>query len=272
MHDESRKYWEARLRDHGTLEGVGCLGRGLPYNRWLYRVRARRFAAVTARLGLPFERCDVLDVGSGTGFYLDRWRRMGVRRLDGLDFTEIAVNRLSERFPDSHIYHADLSDDRGVLPAAAYDVVSAFDVLFHIVDDAAYAAALAAIARTLRPGGVLLYSDNFVHQQRPRSGAYHFSRTVWAIRSALDQAGFDELWRVPMFVLMNAPDDSTHPTWRLWWRLVLSLTRQGELASHTLGAALFPLELALTRLLRDGPSTEIAVCRRRPLCDEERQP
>ena len=53
---------------------------------------------------------------------------------------------------------------------ASFDAVSAFDVLFHIVDDAAYGRAFQNIASLLKPGGWFLWSDNFL-KANPRSGS-----------------------------------------------------------------------------------------------------
>ncbi|MEZ5363358.1 MAG: hypothetical protein R2748_13700 [Bryobacterales bacterium] len=39
--------------------------------------------------------------------------------------------------------------------------------------------------------------------------------------------------------------------------------RSEEAAGYALGAALYPLELLLRRIVREGPSAEIAICRKR---------
>jgi SAM-dependent methyltransferase len=259
----SRDYWEQRLGQHPHLAGVGSLACGLPLNRWLYRVRSHRFRAVVRRLGIDAARQRILDVGSGTGFYLEQWKRLGAGAVDGLDFATTAVSELRAAHPESRIYRCDLGDRESALPSDAYDVVSAFDVLFHIVDDGRYATALHHLARVLRPGGLLLYSDNFVHRPRPPAGSYHFSRTLETIGRELDRAGFDLLWRVPMFVLLNAPDDTSSRALHGWWRLVSAATRRHEALGLLIGAAAFPLELVLTGMLRESPSTEIAACRKR---------
>ena len=80
---------------------------GRRYNEWMYRVRGRVFDAVVARHFLPGGRPSpapgaapfkVLDVGAGTGFYVDRWLALG-GSVTGVDLTDVAVDRLRERFP-----------------------------------------------------------------------------------------------------------------------------------------------------------------------------
>lgn len=260
--DSPRALWDDRLRGNPDESSVGCAGFGVHYNRWLYRLRAGIFSRLVKRLALWKAGTRVLDVGSGTGFYIEQWQRLGVRQLEGLDFSPAGVNVLRRRFPGVPFHHADIADGTPGLKPGGYDVISVFDVLFHIVDDDRYRAALNNLAHGLKPGGVLLFSENFVHRERPRVSDYHYSRTLEDIQHMCRDAGLVIEQRRPMFVLMNAPDDSSSAAMALWWRLVSAVARRGEWTGWLVGACLYPLEWMLTRLLREGPSTELAVCRR----------
>jgi hypothetical protein len=67
-----------------------------------------------------------------------------------------------------------------------------------------------------------------------------------------------------MFVLMNYPVDSTSRVHRLCWRVLeLAMVAWNPLGA-VLGAVLYPLELALVARLKEGPSTELMLCRRLP--------
>ena len=259
--NHSRRLWESRLVGKVDEASVGCAGFGRNYNRWLYRLRRRIFRRTINRLGLDLPRCRILDVGSGSGFYLDQLQKIGAVRLEGLEFTEAGVAHLRDRFPGLTIHHADIAKPPDALPPSSFDLITAFDVLFHIVDDESYQAALEAMVRLLKPRGVLLLSENFAHHSRPRVSRYHYSRSLQEIVERLAAAGLQLVERRPMFVLMNAPDDSTSPLLRGWWRLASSVARRGELAGWLAGASLYPLDLALTSFLKEGPTTEIAVCR-----------
>src|SRR5215471_1776862 len=98
---DARSYWEQRLARNPGREGVGHAGIGEGLNGWMYRVRRRVFLRELAPLmpTLPM-RC-VLDVGAGTGFYLDRWRELGAAPLVASDLTEVAVQRLRDSHPDA---------------------------------------------------------------------------------------------------------------------------------------------------------------------------
>lgn len=93
-------YRERRLQPF-DLSVVGHSGLGLRYNRWLYRVRAAVFRRLLRTISLPPD-ARVLDVGSGTGFYIAEWERAGFTDIVGSDLTAIAVERLARRFPGAN--------------------------------------------------------------------------------------------------------------------------------------------------------------------------
>lgn len=256
-----RDFWDQRIGRNPNEIGVGCANVGLAYNRWLYRLRGHRFDQLIAGLEIDPRRMRVLDIGSGTGFYINKWQQSGAGTVEGLDFSPTAIELLRHRYPDTVFHLADIREQLPPTPSGPYDVISAFDVLFHLVDDEHYLAALKNMARMLKPDGCLLLSENFVHRERPRGGDYHYSRTLNQIESLLQQAGFRLESRRPMFVLMNAPDDARGWLAPAWWRLVRFALRQGEWVAWLAGACLYPLERLLTTLKRESPSTEIAVCR-----------
>ena len=125
--DAERSYWEERLAAGERLSGVGWLGLGEPFNRWMYRVRRRVFLR---RIG-PLVRGQapaVLDVGTGSGFYVERWQELGAGSITGADLTHAAVGSLGERFPAHRFVRLDIGAPDGVLPGEAFGAVSAMDM------------------------------------------------------------------------------------------------------------------------------------------------
>jgi SAM-dependent methyltransferase len=205
---------------------------------------------------------EVLDVGSGTGFYADRWLRAGAR-VTGLDLTDVAVDELARSFPGARFIRADIGAVGGVpLESASFDAASAMDVLFHIVDDAAYARAFVNLASVLKPGGWLLWSDNFLRHATERV-THQASRSLDESVRCVEAAGFEIVDRVPMFVLMNYPADTTSRLARWAWTAMVAPAALAEPIGGLVGAVLYPLERALVRRMRESPSTELMVCRKR---------
>jgi SAM-dependent methyltransferase len=258
---DPQAYWEQRLQRF-DLSAVGYSRIGAPYNRWLYRVRAVVFRRLLAATGRDWRSARVLDVGSGTGFYVREWLRAGVAEVTGSDLTRVAVENLRRAFPGTSFVRLDLTAESPPPPPASFDAVSAFDVLFHVVDDDGYRRALANVSLLLRRGGLFLLSENLVHGPAVRLD-HQVSRPLAEVEEMLDSAGFELLLRRPMFVLMNAPVDSRNPLLRISWKLREGVLVRWPSVGAVLGPALFPLELALVAGLRESPSTELLLCRKR---------
>ena len=259
---DARNYWETRLREHPGLCGVGntCLGKS--YIQWLYKVRRAVFLRLLSSLRIELRAARVFDVGSGTGFYLELWKEIGVSGVTGCDLAEIAVGRLRSALPWARILRLDIGAPLPAPELGCYDIVSAFDVLFHIVEQERYEQAIRNASDLLRPGGFFLFSDLM-----PRNKPGQLEHVVWRplkeVMALLAKTGFEVVCRVPMFVVMEEPVDATSQWYRLLWKLMTYPVKHSEVAGFVIGGVLYPLELMLTKVFTESPSTEIIVCRKR---------
>lgn len=258
---EGHAYWEGRLGQRFSLDGVGHMGLGESFNGWMYHVRRQLFLR---RVGPFVQRrptLDVLDVGSGTGFYVDAWRELSPTSIEGMDITDTAVERLKERFPEHEFRRGDIGAEDLDLPTEAYDAVSAFDVLFHLVDDASYRHAFRNVAEALRPGGIFAFTDILVHGPALRA-PQQVCRPLHEAEAAIRDAGLEPMLRRPVFVLMSTPVDSESRVHKRWWRSLERAVRLSDVVGQLAGASLSRLELALATRVVDGPSTEMMLCRK----------
>ncbi|HEV2685079.1 MAG TPA: class I SAM-dependent methyltransferase [Actinomycetota bacterium] len=258
---DPKAFWENRLKRDFNLQGVGYRSLGLGYNQWLYRVRARVFRRMARRIRAELPNGRVLDIGSGTGFYIREWIRLGARSVVGSDITDVACDGLRDRFPDVRIERLDIGAPLESFSPGEFDILSAFDVLFHILDDERYKRALDNIASLLRPGGYFFYSDNFLRAGEHRA-PHQVSRFRPQIEQALGASGFRIVERRPMFVLMNAPLDTQSALLKWFWARIEEHVQKSEKNSKRTGAVLYPTELLLTKLLHEGPSTEVVLCKK----------
>jgi SAM-dependent methyltransferase len=254
---DARSYWEDRLGRNAGAEGVGHAGLGEGFNGWLYRVRREVFLREVGPRVKPAPR--VLDIGSGAGFYVERWHELGASRVTGSDIAEVAVERLRARFPADTFVRLDIGAplERSV----RFDAVSAVDVVFHLLDEQTYRRGFANLFDLLVPGGLLVFSENFLHGEALRL-PHQVSRTLTEIESVVRGTGFEILARRPLFFLMNQPHDSTSRLHRLWWRGLAGCSARSETFGRVAGATLFPLERALVARRAEGPSTELMICRK----------
>lgn len=261
---DPRAYWDKRHTQRYGPESVGYQGLGVPYNVWMYRVRGHVVSREIRRARMELARSDVLDVGSGTGFYIDLWTRLRAKSVTGCDFSPYAVASLRERFPSQRFLELDITCCDLPRELGQFDVVSAFDILYHIVDDRKYSQAFQNASSLVRPGGHFIFSENFLPGER-LSSETQVCRSCAEITQLLADNGFEVLRRAPVFFLMNRPVKPHGRMLSATWSVIERVTckRDRPYLGHWLGAALFPVEIAALRWMSTGPTTEMMICRRR---------
>lgn len=93
----------------------------------------------------------LLDVGCGTGVFLDAMRQRGWE-AQGVEPSSAAAGMARQRF-GLDVYNGELTEAR--FPDASFDAVTLWYVIEHVPDPNAV---LAEVARVLRPGGILVMS------------------------------------------------------------------------------------------------------------------
>lgn len=143
-----------------------------------------------------------LEIGCGTGFVLNAVRKAFPKAaLSGSEIFSAGLEVAARRVPSATMYQMDATS----IPFRdEFDAVGAFDVLEHIVDDAAV---LKQVAAALRPGGGLIVTV----PQHPwlwsaqDEGAFHVRRyTARGLRRVVEAAGL-EIVRVTSFVSLLLP-------------------------------------------------------------------
>jgi 2-polyprenyl-3-methyl-5-hydroxy-6-metoxy-1,4-benzoquinol methylase len=257
----AKNYWETRLRDNFGLHGVGCIGWGPYYNNWLYKIRRIVFLHLVKFIELDIASADVLDIGSGSGFYIDRWQEVAAKTITGADLTSIAVQELRNKYPSDAFHQIDIGDEVSALRGQQFDIVSCFDVLFHIVDDNKYQKAIENIYSLLKPGGYFAFSDVLLHGETRR-----YKHVVWRsqreVQNSLQQAGFKVIREHPMFVLMNEPVNSDNRALGFFWRTTKRVIIKFKPAGLLVGGLLFPIERVLVTRLTQTSSTKVFLCRK----------
>lgn len=140
MFDE-KDYWRRRHDDHdGALKAVGIDTVTERANQLAYQLLADQYSRLLDRLALP-AGTTVLDAGAGVGAFT---RMLHSRGFDvtALDISQTALDGIDLRIVKvcSPIAAADLPD-------RSFDYVHSFDVVYHVMDDAEWAASLEALCR-----------------------------------------------------------------------------------------------------------------------------
>lgn len=155
---EPAAYWEQRLSSDLSLASVGHRGFSPAYNRLMYRLKRKKLERALKDHGISVAGKRVVDIGSGTGFFVDFYEANGAKEIAGIDITDASIEWLRARFPRGEFIKGDIGAG-SFRPAAPGDIVNAFDVFYHIVDDAAFCRAIVAVCAMCREGGWLLVTD-----------------------------------------------------------------------------------------------------------------
>ena len=266
---DPQTYWEERLSKKLDITTIGHAGLGYTYNQWLYRARFRATGRLLNKLRLDMGQTIVTEVGVGSGAYLPFWLSRGVRQITGIDITSASVSQLSRRYPDLRFDQADIcAPTPPAVPPA--DVVTAFDVLFHITDDAAFERAIANLGALTKPGGLVLLSDGFCAQSwGPAFHEYHRSYDLYA--EALRRYEMKPILLAPIFFTMTTTlCDSTVGSRRLApvTAAILRFVQRRAASKRTawvnqiIGGGLYAVDGILGSALATGPTLKLMLARK----------
>jgi SAM-dependent methyltransferase len=265
---DAADYWENRLRRSFNFHGVGFRGLGEEFNRLLYAQRLHVVRRMLRRQRIRVEGADVVELGPGSGFYVREWFRQGARSVTGIDITTVATERLTAAYPAGRFITADIGG-RWPLPDDSADIVTAFDVLFHVIDDQGFANAIDEASRVLRPAGRFLFTD-FFPPDEPFGSGHQRSRTDKAYRAALAHAGLEIAARAPVFIFLHPPVGLPPGRRRDWlakrWEALSIRVHDNPSQARDIARASYRMDRLLTPFLAAGPTMELIVARkpRRP--------
>jgi len=197
MSYDPREFWDQRLSEHFDLRGTGETGLSLAYNQACYDLRRHVLTRALDEAGFDPRGKRVLDVGCGTGFFTALYLDRGAD-VTGLDIAPTSIERLQARHPQAHFRLGDVSEAE---IGERFDLVNAFDVLYHVTDDARWAQAVRHLALAVVPDGLLLLTDTFA--KLPGLASHNVARPLTRYREILVAHGLEIQSVHPTHVLLN---------------------------------------------------------------------
>jgi SAM-dependent methyltransferase len=268
------KYWEERLCRDFSLTGVGHLGFSLEYNKWLYKSRLSTIKRVLKDKNINYQEKSLLDIGVGTGFYIPFWEKLGIKNITGIDITTKSVEELKKKYPKYDFIKADISEQN--LPLSKkFDIITAFDVLFHIIDEEKFEQAIRNIKKFSHKNAVILIMDNFLKKYKPPR--YHeYDRTLEYYKKIMISDSIKIIDVKPIFYFMNAPIDIEREHSKFNRFLIKSMWRinnkigylrkfgvLGKIFIYLWAAVLYYLDRTILNFISTGPSTKLLVAKYR---------
>ncbi|MFE4666678.1 class I SAM-dependent methyltransferase [Streptomyces sp. NPDC056716] len=180
----TRSYWDTRHRVHDHLASGGHIGLDRAGNEIFYALRLGALLPLIGDLADPTAPLFVLDAGCGKGHFARALARCG-HRVDAFDTSEQAVAHARAEGGGPRYAVAALDAWRSPWP---YDTVLCLDVLFHVLDDEEWSAALRNLASLVRVTGRLIITDENAPARRPR-GDYIVHRPATEYATLLTPLG-----------------------------------------------------------------------------------
>ncbi len=266
---EPREYWERRLATSLNLGGVGHLGLGDPFNRWMYEAKYVAVRRLLERNGVQLSGAKLLDLGVGIGAWIPFWKELGIREIVGVDVSPSAIAFLRRRFPSDDFVVADVT--QGIPFYGSFDLVTAFDVLYHVTDELAFEVALRNVAKSGAHGSWVLFSDGFGSQSY-QAESHVYYRSMARYREVLEANSFEILDWQPVFFTMEYPISRMDAPYGTSLALMVRALHAGiaglDRAGHTglvelVGRILYQVDTSLAAVASQGPGLKVALLRSR---------
>jgi len=199
------EYWRDRLASDPSLTGVGTRPFGAAYQRYLYRLKEAAIHRVLRIGRASVAGAKVLNVGCGVGYFELFFDRLGAARVTGVDVAASSIERLRRRHPQYEYHVADVGLPLWApLVGRSFDLVTAIDVLYHIVDDERFETAIANLCGLCDRGGLLLFTES------PRATVgdalpHVRHRSPERYRAMLADHGMRIVARTPMYHFFDRP-------------------------------------------------------------------
>ena len=266
-------YWEALIAEKGGLEAVGHAGMGA-YNSVAYRVRLRALKKMLEEHSNNLAASRVFEAGFGVGFYTGWFEKQGVRALTGLDISSTAVEQARRLFPQYEFMQGDLAGSAWDF-GRNYDLVTAIDVLYHIVDDEKWELVLKRLCSLVASQGKLVITDKFP-KGSPRQDCVHVRRRpLRSYEPVLNGEGFEVVRVSPIFVFMDGPITTGVKSTlgfvsAIQWRIIQGVLRRisrwpkiRDIVGAGTAWIQYPLELAALSLIGRSPNLEMLLAEKR---------
>lgn len=259
-------FWESRYQKF-DISTSGHINLPYVYNTWLYKMKIGKILKSLISRFNVLEDKNVLELGCGTGAYLDMWRGLNIKSMTGVDIAPSTAINLKKQNPDYNFYCQDISDENiaVLLGENKYDIVTAIGVLVHIIDDEDMRSALRNISRMVTDNGLVLISDYMLSGDQPeRDATYMKFRNLEIFKKDLYEAGLELISAIPFYYFMINPIDTPSMVERHFLNqshfLLKRLIRRHPNLS---GRLLYYIDTMITAMLTDGPSEELFICKKR---------
>lgn len=262
---EASSFWNSRYQRF-DLTTSGHIDLPFAYNYWMYELKKKKVRTSVLRCfsSKRVAESKVMDLGCGTGIYVDMWKSLGVKDLVGLDISSVAVENLNEKYQEYRFHTEDLSDSSlaNKYGAKSYDIVTAIGVLVHILDDEAFCRALKNMVDMLADDGLIVLVE-YLRKGPAQEGSYMKVRSLPWYKEVLKKVGLELVEQKPVYFFMGRPYDTQGRFSPFFFNTAFRWNRALiRRFPKFMGTTLYVFDSFITHFMTDGPSEEILVCKK----------
>lgn len=167
-----RKYWENRYRNQNSITSASVIDDPKPVNERAKQKFSEIVISTINNLSIDLETASVLAAGCGTGAVSEVLASHS-RSLYGFDFSQKAIQEIRAQGDVGEYVIGSVSD----IPFRKhFDIVTAFSVLYHIIETHDWKSAIQELAHVTKNNGYLLirinWSDESLGEQSSDSHFY----------------------------------------------------------------------------------------------------
>lgn len=195
------EYWEKRLSEQFDITRTGTLGFSPEYNKWLYRAKIRALHYILKKYAIQITKKSIIDLGCGTGFFIDFYSQFAPSEITGIDITKTSVSQLSLRYPKYSFIQGKI-ESHEMQELGKFDIVNVFDVLYHLKITEDFTCVMQNIASITKAGGHIFITDLLGTSDIDAAEHVTF-RGIATYKSAFDALGIEIIDVVPMYNGLN---------------------------------------------------------------------
>jgi SAM-dependent methyltransferase len=209
----ARLYWNTLVVGSSPehVEQVGHPDMGSEFNRLAYDLRLHALVCALQKVACFPPPDNIFEAAFGVGYYLKFWHSQHCRRVVGVDLSAQACQNATRHFPEFDLREGDLAEinqwEDWLELVHSFAVVTAIDVIYHLVEEDAACRALCNVAQLVAPKGILVLTDKFAQLPHPvQEVSGHVTRRCLDWYTALlKMQGLVLECTVPVFWCMDPP-------------------------------------------------------------------
>lgn len=137
---DDKAYWIARHSEFDNIRSSGFKSLNEQSNNYIYKILSEQYLDLLDKLELP-KGVNVIDCGFGDGYFLKFFNdNFNKWEVSGFDLSDKALTKAKKTNKKAKLFVADFSQH--IHQPEKFTIAHSFDVLYHILDNKSYRAAL----------------------------------------------------------------------------------------------------------------------------------